>query len=62
MLEKQQSVVKKEKETKVTKAKGNRRRFSVRSWEQQNQINVSKGIPTIKLEEEENNIVSRYYS
>ena len=62
MLERQQSVVKKEKEIKVTKAKENRRRFLVRNWEKQNQINVSKGRPTINLEEEENNIISRYYS
>ena len=63
MFDKQRIVVKKEKEQrKVKKEKEDKRRFLVRRWEQQNQINVAKGRSTIKLEEEENNILSRYYS
>ena len=62
MFEKQRSVVKIEKvEVSIRDTTNTQRRFSVRQWEAQNKINVAKGRPTIKLEEEENDIVIEHY-
>ena len=39
-----------------------KKRFSIRQWELQNELNKKKGRPTIKLEEEEGDLVREYYS
>ena len=52
MFGKQRSVVKIEKkEVSIRDTTNTQRRFSVRQWEEQNKINMTKGRPTIKLEE-----------
>ena len=62
MFETQRSVVKiAKKEVSIRDTTNTQRRFSVRQWEEQNKINMAKGRPTIKLEEEENDIVTEYY-
>ena len=62
MFEKQRSVFKTEKvEVSIQDTTNTQRRLLVRQWEAKNKINVAKGRPTIKLEEEENDIVTEHY-